>query len=75
MSWPPRSSRSLNQPGGGAPGSSSLPLGGHDPMSMGVLRDSLNSMSKVVIKQFYIALVFLADSAKQKKQLLLILHY
>ena len=46
MSWPPRSAR--GQGAGGAPaGSSSLPLGGHDPMSMGALRESL-SMSKVI---------------------------
>jgi len=45
MSWPPRSSRSLNASGMGA---NSLPLGSlNDPMNMGGLRDSLGSMSKV----------------------------
>lgn len=47
MSWPPRSSRSLNASGMGA---NSLPLGSlNDPMNMGGLRDSLGSMSKVII--------------------------
>ena len=47
MSWPPRSSRSLNNTGMGA---NSLPLGSlNDPMNMGALRDSLGSMSKVYL--------------------------